>query len=223
MNPNNKLVELVNRWHTYESSNPGVEIADFCRYYLAQQKQIPLSDSGLLPEEADMSLESELARAVGRLTRFSYFYSKKALAELNLNNLEDFLYLLSVQMMGTPRKSELIRNHLSEFTSGIEVIKRLTRLELLYEFQDPDDKRSKRLRITEKGQQILRECFPPMEKVAHLVFGFLTEDEKHIVLHLLDKLDHIHSDLHPQIRNKSWDETQAQAQAKLAEVNSKTA
>ena len=33
-----KLVALVNEWDAFERTNQNVDIADFCRYYLAREK-----------------------------------------------------------------------------------------------------------------------------------------------------------------------------------------
>lgn len=216
-----KTVELVNEWAVYHQQNPKADLTDFCLHYLAIHKKLPTQSPSTLtqddlrppipisPREAapySMSPEAKLASLMGRLIRFVYSYSKKAMQPLQFRNIDDPVYLIALAQMGTPKKSELINEMLSEFPSGIDIIKRLIGMELIEEFPDEFDRRSKRLRITEKGLFALQRCFPEMNKVADIAFGILTHDEQATLIHILNRLDRHHVEHYKDLRNASFDE-----------------
>jgi DNA-binding MarR family transcriptional regulator len=93
---------------------------------------------------------------------------------------------------------ELIKMHHLEPPSGIEVLKRLLNKGLIEEFDDPDDKRAKRIKITEKGRKELQIVMPKMSEVFGLMTAELSLNEK---LHMLAFLKQM-SDFHTSISHK---------------------
>lgn len=194
-----ELVKLVNLWDKYSEDDPGLDIEGFCLKYLAGK-----GASAARQIQPGFTVDGRLINLVNRLNRFAGMYSKKALVHSELNNLEDWGYLISLNFMGSPKKSELIAELLSEFPSGIEVIKRLVNGGLAEEFDDPTDKRSKRIRITQKGQRVLFETMHYMKDIATLAFGPLTEAEKQLLMLLLQKLDRFHLDKYKETRPSDY-------------------
>jgi MarR family transcriptional regulator, lower aerobic nicotinate degradation pathway regulator len=145
------------------------------------------------------TLESNIARIVGNLYKYTKQYTKKALQNSPILTLDDFGFLAYLYFRPAMTKSELIRENLMEISSGTEVIKRLLKSELIEEFQDDRDSRAKSLRITQSGRDITREVFREMGKVAQIVAGNLSREERIQLLALLTKLD----DFHQQLRNQS--------------------
>jgi MarR family transcriptional regulator, lower aerobic nicotinate degradation pathway regulator len=198
----NPIVELVNRWDAFAQENADASIADFCRFYLASEENAKHS-SDTYP---DIPIESRLGRTFGRMSRFSSFYAKKALASVGINNIEDFGYLMALREMGSPRKSQLIQSSLSDFTTGIEVINRLIRMGLMEEFPDPDDRRSKRLKLTEKGLEVSDASLPVMHIMGKMVFSSLSREEQDILFQIILKLDRVHSDRYQDLRQMEWED-----------------
>lgn len=194
-----KVVELVNRFAAFERYNPGGSLADFCVNYLAESESE-------LPEIAEFPLNSRLAALVGKMSKYAAVYSKKALSKFTLNNIEDWVYLKRLQFLKNPTKSELIYDMISEFPSGIDVIKRLLKAGLVREYQDENDKRSKRLAITDEGNEVLSNSLPWMHKVSEIAFDQLTLPEKKMLYQLLNKLEVHHTRYFMEIRNASIDE-----------------
>lgn len=192
MHPNDRLIALINHWHRFEVANPEAEIADFCRFYLAEQEQKKTESQTF--ERREMLLVNQLGHVLGRLSKFAQNHSKQMMAELGVTHFEDWLYLFTLSRMDTPKKSELIYNMLSDFTTGIEIIKRLLKSELVEEFPDPDDKRSKRLRATPRGREIAAAGYPRLAGMGDTLFAPLTEQEQHLTLMLLRKLDDYHTE-----------------------------
>jgi DNA-binding MarR family transcriptional regulator len=194
----NKLVQLVNLWAEFEAKNPNGEIRDFCSDYIVNQyKEKPLGE---------ISLNAQLAAHTGKLAKYAGFYSKKALEKFSLNNIEDWVYLMRLREMGSPKKSELIYEMISEFPSGIDVINRLIKMEFVQEFQDVDDKRSKRIQITPLGIEILVKSLPWMEKIATMAFSKLDELDKIVLLEHLEHLSTFHKTHHMNVRGLSIEE-----------------
>jgi MarR family transcriptional regulator, lower aerobic nicotinate degradation pathway regulator len=198
----NKVVELVNLWAVYEQKNPNATIETFCVNYLAEHVQKPEHDT----DDKAIPVNGQIAGLIGKLNKYAGMYCKKALAHVGMDNIEDWVYLISLNDMGTPKKSELIYEMVSEFPSGIDIIKRLLKSELVEEFPDEQDKRSKRLKITPKGTEILFQSFPYMEKVGSMAFDTLSTGEKTMVLNILKRLDNFHTQHYKNIRNAEFEE-----------------
>lgn len=198
-----RIVELVNLWAKYEADNPDMDIRDFCvRYLSEQQEKTAPVERHVLHE----SLNGQLGKLIGKLHKYSGLYFKKAFTTLGLNNIEDVIYLIMIERMGNPKKSEVIYEMLSEFPSGIDVIKRLAGLGLVVESPDPNDRRSKRLLITEKGREVMYESFPVIEQVGEIAFDQLSASEKATIIHLLERLEHYHWDHYKAVRAADFPE-----------------
>ncbi len=210
-----KLVELVNLWATYSRENPDIDIKDFCVKYLAEQHTPVFQSKEESNQASDQNqndfwssqslLDGELSALVGRLSRFAYFYSKKAVEKMRFNNLDDLLYLYVMIEMKSPKKSELIHAMLSEFASGIDIINRLLKMGLCEEFPDENDKRAKRVRITPAGMGALREASPIMAQISKIAFNELTETEKRMIAHILRRADRFHSEHYADFRGQDFD------------------
>ena len=197
----NKVVELVKIWGNYEEDHPGLSIEDFCIRYLSDRSQKVEHDS----DAYGMSARTQLLSLCIRLNKFAGIYAKKALKKFNFNT-EDWFYLISLIDQSTPKKSELIHQHLSEFPSGIEIIKRLLKAGLIEELPDETDKRSKRLKITSAGLGFLAETLPDMNKIGPMAFGTLSDVEISMVTNILKRLDHFHEERIKMVRDASFEE-----------------
>ena len=70
------------------------------------------------------------------------------------------------------------RKNVHEKPSGLEVIKRLLKHDLVNERNDENNKRSKRVFLTDKGKALFFATVKRLNKVALIVSGDLTQDEK---------------------------------------------
>ena len=203
-------MELVNLWARYETERPGLSIEDFCVQVLAERAQETVQDEMVFDYAWDSEdlLNGRLGRMLGRLSKYVYIYSKKAFADADINNVEDVVYLGVLQMMGNPRKTDLINAMLSEFPSGIDIIKRLIKLELVAETPDPQDKRSKRLHLTPKGSDCLANSLPLINRVSAMAFGTLNTAEKMLLLQLLSRLEYFHDQHYRELRHADFETAQ---------------
>ncbi|MDX1939147.1 MAG: winged helix DNA-binding protein [Saprospiraceae bacterium] len=197
----NQLVELVNLFHQYSQQHPNTTIEAFCRNYLAVKNLERNSQPQQLSKDVLLSI------TIARLSRFADMYFKKALAGLPVSNTDEIVYLMILDDVGTPRKSDLINQNLSEFSTGVEIIRRLAKAGLIEEFPDADDRRTKRIRMTEAGKGVLYEAYPKMTVVAKIVAGSLTEDEKDLLLQILGRLEKRHDEVYSLVKPKTLEET----------------
>ena len=93
-------------------------------------------------------------------------------------------------------KIQLIEKNVHEKPTGLEVIKRLLKHGLADERNDENDKRSKRVFLTDKGKALFFATIEQMNKVALIVSGNLTADEKKQLHTLLKKLQDFHDPIY---------------------------
>ena len=193
---------MVNVWAAYEQDDPALSIRDFCIRYLAEHQSTP-EPSGEDAWKSDRG--GYLAALIGRMAKYAAFYSKKGLKQMELNNFEDVLFLMRIIQTGAPKKSEVIYDLLSEFPSGIDIIKRLLNLGLCEEFPDEHDRRSKRLKITEKGPQMMPQYYGVLSKVSQMATILLSAAEKELLIGLLAKLEYFHHEHYMAGRNDDFE------------------
>lgn len=156
--------------------------------------------AGPMTQEASADQATMLTMLITYLHRYAKHYTKKALESSPLSTLDEFGFLVTLLDRDSLTKSELIHLHLLELTSGIEIIKRLTKQGLLDTFPDPDDRRSRRVRLTDQGRVVLFQTMQEMQHVTRLVSGDLSEEEQQLLLPILNRLNDFHALVHHQDR-----------------------
>ncbi|MEW7289778.1 MarR family winged helix-turn-helix transcriptional regulator [Aquimarina sp. 2304DJ70-9] len=152
-------------------------------------------DDKVVTEEYELtghSIEAELAAYIGRMSRYSNTYIKSALVDLPFATDMDFAFTAILHRSSSIGKTDLIRKMAYDKSSGMEVIKRLLKNEIIEQFQNPDDKRGRLLRLTKKGEENVIKAYSEAHKAAKMVSGCLTTDEQVALLRTLKKLDAFH-------------------------------
>jgi DNA-binding MarR family transcriptional regulator len=139
------------------------------------------------------SLNMELSFALVMQNKFFKAYAKKVLGESELTSPDGFSFLYHLSLTDSFRKMELIKMHHLEPPSGIEVLKRLLNKGLIDEFDDVNDKRAKRIKITEKGKKELQVVMPKMSEVFDLMTAELSLNEKLHLLAFLKRMNDFHT------------------------------
>jgi DNA-binding MarR family transcriptional regulator len=121
-------------------------------------------------------------------------YCKDALADTEIKSPDEYSFLYHLSLADSFRKMELIHIHLLEAPSGIEVIKRLLKKGFIEEFDDAEDKRAKRVRLTVEGRQETEKLIPRMQQVYTKMTAEMSLKEKMNALAFLRKLNAHHSD-----------------------------
>lgn len=139
------------------------------------------------------SLDMELSFMLVMQNRYYKTYAKKVLGESELTSPDGFSFLYHLNHTDSFRKMELIKMHHLEPPSGIEVLKRLFNKGLIEEYDDADDRRAKRIKITDKGKKELAVVMPKMSEVFRLMTAELSLNEKVHMLAFLKQMNDFHT------------------------------
>ncbi len=201
----NKTILLVNEWGNFEAAYPDAHIDDFCRHYLAthqRQKNTGPLTGGVVPPTS----EGLLLKMIGRIHKLNMSYANNAIENTGIKQIEEFGILLTVQQGHNPKKSEVIYANLFELSSGTDMLNRLIKRGLIKEYDDKDDKRSKRIELTAAGAKAIELCTARMRKVASMMTIDLSEDDKQLCIQLLKNIEVKYSALWQQHKDKPFDE-----------------
>lgn len=184
----NKTVELVNYWGEFTQQHPSGTIEDFCRYHLAGQGQKKTKGTlvgGVIPSFN----EGLLLKIIGRISKLNMAYANMALKGSDLNQIEEFGILHTIRKEKNPKKTEVIYANLFELSSGTDMLNRLKKRGLIKEYADKEDKRSKRIELTAKGEKAVTSCNSRIERNAIMLMNELTDDDKALCIQLLKNVE----------------------------------
>jgi len=185
----NKAVELITEWGVFDAQHPESSIEEFCRYYLIQksEKKKKLQKSTIFP--VPVTVDFALMRLITRIVKLHSIYAAAATEGTGVNTSEEFSLLNAIDGLNEPRKTAAIYTSLFELSTGTDMLNRFKKIGFIVEYDDKEDKRSKRLKITPKGYKALAVCRKRMGQLAEMEFYDLTEDEKKICIQLLSSVD----------------------------------
>jgi predicted transcriptional regulator len=184
----NKTVELVNEWAVYEAKNPKASIDDFCKYRLTLNKELTTDKklfNGLLPPNQN----TILSKLVYRIARLNRNFSELALKNVDIKQLEDFIFLSTIANLKNPKKTDVIYSDVTELSTGLLILERLKKQGYILEKGDVDDKRSKRVSITKKGEKILLECYAHLQRASEMVYFDMEPEHITLCIQLLQHVD----------------------------------
>jgi len=201
------LHQLLDLLEAFEAERPECDntLFDFSAYLVSSiesnvvtgtKKDVRFGDKETVAQERAYKLENNIGRLFIYMSRYAKSYIKKALEETPLLSPDDFTCLSILLTHDELTKTDLIEKNMQEKTSGMEVIRRLIAAGLVGQKNNTDDKRSKRVFITNEGKQQLYKIFKEMSYVGTIITGKLTLKEKLILQHLLQKLEDFHYQLH---------------------------
>ncbi|HLO70692.1 MAG TPA: hypothetical protein VK167_07480 [Flavipsychrobacter sp.] len=198
--PYDFLKELITLTEQYEAEVDGKvkpTAKDFAVWLFNKTKSDPSADLRMGNEPYEQvdngnKIETEISILIVNMYRYARVYSKKALENTPLQTVDEFGYLATLLTYNCLKKTELIAKNIHEKPTGMEIIKRLLQNGLIDQFDDEQDKRSKLVKLNDKGKGLLYSIFGKMGKVSEIVTGDLETDEKIQLLYFLKKLDRFH-------------------------------
>jgi DNA-binding MarR family transcriptional regulator len=201
-----QLLSLVEKLEE-ETNGAEVTLQHFTGFLVAEVSKdtandatpdIRFGENEMYAQHSAYQLDNNIGRLFVYMSRYAKAYIKKALDGTPLQTGEDFTGLAILLTHDHLSKSELISRNLQEKTSGMEVIRRLIAAELVTQWDDADDKRGKRIAITDKGRHLMYRVFVDMSYVSQIITGKLTTSEKLTLQYLLQKLESFHYANHEQ-------------------------
>ena len=185
------LHKLIDFFQAYEEATGRTDMPGFADWLYMQNKAEKGRQDELLPEDHP-HFEGQLGMAVGMLYQHAKHYFKTAMKGTRLVSMFDFSFLATLMQEGDLRKSDLVQMNMIEFSPGMEVIRRLLRKGLIEEFPDPEDGRSKRVRMTAAGRAEFLLISERTRHISRIISGNLSLEEKRLVIPILMKLMKFH-------------------------------
>jgi len=184
-----KVVELITEWGSFDEQHPEGSIEEFCRYYLIQKagEGDKVAQQPMFP--VPVPVDFALMRLINRIVKLHTIYAVAATAGTGINTSEEFSLLNAIDSLNEPRKTVAIYTALFELSTGTDMLNRLKKIGFIIEYDDTEDRRSKRVKITPKGYKALAICRKRMTQLAEMEFHDLTSDEKKICIRLLSSVD----------------------------------
>jgi len=183
-----ELIELLNRFEREKGQEPK-DLKEFT-IWLSQLLFEPHSSAEHSHEETDINME--LTFLLIMQNKHYKTYCKEAFVNTEINSPDEYSFLFHLSLVDSFRKMELVHIHLLEAPSGIEVLKRLLKKGFIEEFDDKNDKRAKRVRITDKGRQEAEKLSPQMKTVYSKMAAEMSLKEKIHVISFLKELNDYH-------------------------------
>jgi DNA-binding MarR family transcriptional regulator len=183
----NKAVELITEWGAFDEKHPNGDLEEFCRYYLTHKREnVENAPPGkFMPTSPD----GMLMRLIGRIFKLHTLYTATIMEGMGINTIEEYSLLNTVQQLNEPRKTEAIYTALLELSTGTDMMNRLKKLGYISETDDKEDKRSKRIKVTPKGDKVLITCRKRVSMLASMMFHDVSEDDKRLCFQLLKSVD----------------------------------
>lgn len=203
------IIDLLHQVKEFENSaayKPNSNVDDF-RIWMNDKKYTDESPAKLFKNENHKVAftENEICKQILLLSRYSKLMIRKGLSDFPELANEEFTYLYRLKDEPDLTKIQLIERNGHEKQTGTQIIKRLLEAEFIEEKNDEDDKRSKRLKLTEIGEKTFHESVAKVNQTSKILSGKLNDDEKTELLKLLKKLNEFHSHLYSDYKNSDLD------------------
>ncbi|MEN4760835.1 MarR family winged helix-turn-helix transcriptional regulator [Chryseobacterium sp. C39-AII1] len=194
------FIELLHQVKEFENSGaykPNANVDDF-RVWMNDKKYANESPTKLFKNENHQVsfTENEICKQVLLLGRYSKLLIRKGLGEFPELANEEFTYLYRLKDEPDLTKIQLIEKNGHEKQTGTQIIKRLLEAGFLEEKNDAEDKRSKRLNLTKKGEEIFHASVSNVNITSKILSGKLNDSEKSEFLKILKKLNEFHSHIY---------------------------
>jgi len=190
------LTSIVESYKKYELTFPKLKdknIIGFSKWVLQSQRNTERNQN--IEGENCYNIDVEISKGVVLLYRYARTWIKKGMDHHPELINEDFTYLYSLVHEGNMTKTQLIEHNLHEKSSGMEIIKRLLTLKIIEEKTNENDRRSKELFVTDKGNNLFQESMKTTQNIARLITGNLDNNEKEQLIKILNKLHEFHNPL----------------------------
>lgn len=129
-------------------------------------------------KEKGRTADSVINTLIVHMNRYAKSYSKSAIFGSEFSSQEDFIYLINLKAFGEMTKIDLIKKNVHEKPAGMQVINRLIAKGWVNQTDSENDKRSKVLKISNTGLEVLENQMEKIRKATEIVTGDLTQNEK---------------------------------------------
>lgn len=204
-------IKLLQLYQDFLKKNPNATMSEFGKSLIEDEKE---ENTGNELEEMSKKMpfpfpanspDEYIGWVWGRLMSFTQIWEKKAFVNQAIHNLTEFGVALYVMSHEGCSKSEVANHSLQEKSTIFETIKRLVNNGILEEKSNEIDKRSKHLKLTEKGKIASFSVMKRANEVSKHLVGNLSKAEKVALFDSLIKLDKYHLYCYEHYKNENWE------------------
>ncbi|NOQ71795.1 MAG: winged helix DNA-binding protein [Crocinitomix sp.] len=178
-----KLIHtLIDQLDEFSKSNESENIEDFAIWLSGKYFKSDNTNSH------NDHLDLMLAFQISMLNKEIKKQTKSVISDSPFSSLDGYSFLLHLDQVESYRKMEIIELHKLEAPTGIEVIKRLLSKGLITEFNDQEDKRAKRIKLSEKGRKEIVKLKPQIDEEFSKFSKALSLKEKLSLVSAMNKL-----------------------------------
>jgi DNA-binding MarR family transcriptional regulator len=200
----NKTVDIVLAWAAYEEAHPTGGIEDFCHHYLVKQRE-KQKEGAFLEGVVPTKNAGILSKLVIKIARLHQIYFGMAIKDVQIKQTEEFYFLSIIKNLKSPKKTEVIYQTVNDTSHGLNILNSLIGQGYITEQEDEDDRRSKRVRLTDSGEAILKECYAQIHKVNGMMFHEMPDEDIMLCIQLLKNVEMKFSKTWVQDKGKNFD------------------
>lgn len=190
-----EVIDLVETFEKEQADNKGIN--DFKKWIAENfnNKDVSIEPNWEGKIEG-RTADSVINTLIVHMNRYAKSYSKSAIFGSSFSTQEDFIYLINLKAFGEMSKMDLIKKNVHEKPAGMQIINRLIAQGWVNQTLSKSDKRSKVLKISDLGIDVLGKQMGKIRKATTIVTGDLTYNEKMELISLLNKLDVFHKTIY---------------------------
>lgn len=194
----NSAIPVITLWEEFLKQHKEGDVIAFAHWVLKRGNP----DSTTVKEENPVTLnhsstemgDNEQAMLlIYRLHRLVEIKSKPIIKKIGFVKPLEYAMLAEIYLLKTPNKKEIAQRMLLENSTAVEITNRLVQQGLIKEIDDPNDKRSTRLSITDNGMKKLIESYAALERVHTNFLDCFSDKKKKELVKLLAELERYQS------------------------------
>ena len=200
------IILLMKKWKDFRELQKDGDIKSFANwisndnkpaYYKSDQEDFIVTQVEKMEEKnsiPDLANRGVIGHLLARMNLFVKNYAKQPFQEIGFKSLEEFRLLQMIDRAENINKSELRNESLMEFSTVVDILKRLTQKGLITQVKNPTDQRASLLSITPEGKSQLLTIYKTLASIEPNVSGDLSLKEQETLINLLLRLNHFHTD-----------------------------
>jgi DNA-binding MarR family transcriptional regulator len=185
-----QLIELIKHFDTFQEETGSSSLREFSVWLNRITNRLPAkaTNSG--------NDNRMIVWLTHRLSKLFRWYAKGTLNANGLTSMDEYFFLISINRLGTPSKTEVYADTITELNTGTQMMKRLIGAGLIEEVIDKKDKRVRRVKLTPKGKKTKEHFFNQTIEDLKLKAGNISATEKQELIRLLAYLEQFHSNIY---------------------------
>ncbi len=185
-----KVIEVVNLFAEFHNETGSDNVSAFSVWL---NRRLNAHPAGVANTGDDNRM---LVWLTHRLSKMFRWYAKETLQANGLTSMDEYFFLISINKIGTPSKTKVYADTITEINTGTQMMKRMIDAGLIQEVTDKQDKRVRRVKLTAKGKRTRENFFQQSVSDLKLKSGNLSETEKKELIRLLAYLEKFHTNIY---------------------------